>query len=100
LTDRFARIESIYHAAPLRPVDERSAFLAEACGGDNDLRREVESLLAEHAATGGFLTGVISPAPPLAVGTRIGVYQIVVPIGTGGMGEVYRAHDSERVPAF
>ena len=95
MTDPFARIESLYHAARMLPPRERSAFLAEACGGDEDLRREVSSLLAEHAATGGFLSDVISPAPALVVGQRLGGYQIAASIGAGGMGEVYRARDSK-----
>jgi Tol biopolymer transport system component len=37
----------------------------------------------------------LNHAPALAVGTRLGVYQIIAPIGAGGMGEVYRAHDSK-----
>jgi hypothetical protein len=41
----FGRIESLYHAARSRPPEQRAAFLAEACGGDEHLRREVESLL-------------------------------------------------------
>src|SRR5262249_47474675 len=51
-------------------------------------------LLAEHAATDGFLTGVAVHAPTLAAGMRIGVYTIAAQIGAGGMGEVYRARDS------
>src|SRR5215813_4916213 len=94
MADSLTRIEPLYHAARKRPPDERAAFLAEACGGDEDLRREVESLLAEHAATDGFLTGVAVHAPTLAAGMRIGVYTIAAQIGAGGMGEVYRARDS------
>src|SRR6516164_4984976 len=94
MSARFPRIKSLYHEARQRPSDERGAFLAEACAGDEDLRREVESLLSEHAATEGFLTDLVSPAPALVVGTRVGVYQIVTPIVSGCMGEVYRAHDS------
>jgi hypothetical protein len=67
MADPLARIESLYHAARLRPVDERAAFLAEACDGDADLRREVESLLAEYAATSGFLTDVIARGSALTV---------------------------------
>jgi serine/threonine-protein kinase len=95
MSDSWARIESLYHAARLRSTHERPAFLSEACDGDEDLRREVESLLAEHAATGGFLTDVVSSPPALAAGMRVGVYQIVGPIGAGGMGEVYRARDTK-----
>jgi serine/threonine protein kinase/Tol biopolymer transport system component len=95
MSDPWAQIEPLYHAARLRPAHERAAFLTEACGSDEDLRREVESLLAEHAATGGFLTDVVPSAPALAAEMRIGVYQIVGPIGAGGMGEVYRARDTK-----
>ena len=43
--DRWREIERVYLAALERGADERAAFLAEACGNDGGLRREVESLL-------------------------------------------------------
>jgi hypothetical protein len=46
--DRWERIERLYHSALERPEAERASFLAGACGGDEALRREVESLLGEH----------------------------------------------------
>ena len=46
--DRWGRIEDCYHAAMERPVPERAAFIAQACAGDPELRREVESLLAHE----------------------------------------------------
>jgi hypothetical protein len=45
--DRWGTIERLYHAALAQPVDRRAAYLAEACAGDEALRREVESLLAQ-----------------------------------------------------
>ena len=43
--ERWRRIEEVYHSAQEQAPDQRAAFLAEACGGDDELRREVESLL-------------------------------------------------------
>ena len=101
--DRWATVERLYHAALARPVDERAAFLAEACGGDEEVRREVESLLAQHVSAEGVLThGAVVAAVALVsdagrsvlTGRRLGGYQILAPLGAGGMGEVYRARDT------
>jgi len=101
--ERWATVERLYHGALARPVDERPAFLAEACAGDEALRREVESLLAQGASSASAFTqgavvaaaGLISNvAQSMLSGRRLGVYQILAPIGAGGMGEVYRARDT------
>jgi len=105
-TERFRRIEAIYHAALSRPFSERSAYLASACAGDDDLRREVESLLAQTSGPNDhFLSDPIAAMagsvrltgdPPRSlVGTQLGHYQILGQIGVGGMGEVYRARDTK-----
>ena len=64
MTDRWSATERIFHAALERPVEARAAFLAEACGGDDALRRDVQSLLDEASATG-FLE---QPALQVAAG--------------------------------
>jgi hypothetical protein len=65
--DRLARIESLYHATRARPAEERAAYLADACGTDEDLRREVELLLAQ--AEDGQLTSVVTGGRPAPSGT-------------------------------
>ena len=97
--DRWRAIERLYHAARARPEEQRAAFLAEACAADVALRTEVESLLASAPAAAGFMSlpavdaGMLNSEPSL-IGRRIGSYAIQARIGAGGMGEVYRAHDS------
>jgi serine/threonine-protein kinase len=101
--DRWRRIEELYHAARLLNDSARVSFLAAATEGDEELRREVESLLVSGASSPGFLdepvqmpaaAARISDAASLS-GRRIGTYSVLDRIGAGGMGEVYRAHDSK-----
>src|SRR5262249_10966354 len=97
--DQWKRLKSLYVEARQVPVSERSAFLGRACGGDEQLRREVESLLAygEKADGEAFLDqsktagGVGGPL----TGTSIAHYAVSERIGVGGMGEVYRAKDKK-----
>ena len=53
--DRFSRIEQIYHQTLERPEEERRAYLAQACAGDDALRREVEGLLSFDNKAGSFI---------------------------------------------
>jgi serine/threonine-protein kinase len=95
-SNRWLRIEYLFYAA-LELEDGRAAFLEEACGGDDELRREVESLLHSAGHTMGFLQKpVVEAAQQIAVegalaGKRIGAYQLLQVLGEGGMGKVYLA---------
>jgi serine/threonine protein kinase len=95
------QISHLFHEALRLNPGARAAYLARVCGGDDALRHEVESLLAQDGDVL-LVDGVAAMAAPLLRGTAstmtgrmIGSYAIGAPIGAGGMGEVYRARDTK-----
>src|SRR5687768_4526014 len=101
---RRRRIEEVCDAALDREAGERVAFVSAACGHDDELRQDVEALLAHAQAAEGFLAApmgalaaeVLGEATgALLVGQQISSYQILSRLGAGGMGEVYRARDTK-----
>src|SRR5215471_12117098 len=95
---RWSQVETLYHAALERELRAREAFLAQACAGDEELRREVEELLRYDGAAESFIQGnalafearridpgeLSQTAPQLLPGQQIGVYKILALLGRGG----------------
>jgi serine/threonine protein kinase len=100
--EQWHRVKEVFEAALGHAPEERSFFVGQACGGDDLLCSEVESLLSSYEQEKSFLE---TPAAALAahslvkeesaalVGQQLGRYQIVREIGRGGMGVVYLAQD-------
>lgn len=94
--ERWQEVKAVLDGALERAPSERAAFVVAACGEDEELREEVDSLLDTEAEIGGFLAEPVFATlsgglDGLEEGRRIGPYQIVREIGRGGMGMVYLA---------
>jgi eukaryotic-like serine/threonine-protein kinase len=102
--ESWQKVREIFDSALSRKPEDRSQFVIEACGADKILQREVESLLASLDSASSFLETpavakvadmIQSETKKLERGTCFGHYEIIEPIGTGGMGEVYLATDKK-----
>jgi len=96
--ERWQQVERLFHAALERASHERVAYLREPSDGDLELQREVESLLAAHEASGNLETAAADLAADWLkgrqsrVGQRLGHFQILAHLGSGGLAEDNRLH--------
>ena len=104
-TERWNRVQEIFHEALERTSAERAAFLSAACAGDADLREEVETMLKADTDVPRILNATLEnlacllPDEPedkaLTFPREIGPYKIIREVGCGGMGTVYLAERAD-----
>src|SRR5215470_2360353 len=100
MNKNWQRVQSLFLEAMDLSAEERVRFLDNACAGDAEMRREVESLLLHDSASERRIAEAVAgtaqwlfEAVTLKSGARVGDYEIHKLIGSGGMGEVYQARD-------
>ncbi len=100
--ESWQRVREIFDSALLVKPEERRKFIRNACADDYALFDEVDTLLASHESSESFMEtpaiaemayAIEGTGKKLENGSRLGHYEIIEPIGTGGMGEVYLARD-------
>jgi serine/threonine protein kinase/Tol biopolymer transport system component len=100
--ERWQQVKQIFNSAITHRPEERSLFISQACSGDEELRSEVESLIASHEQSGSFIdepafeaaaSWLVNEKAELSRGQTVGSYEVISFISRGGMGEVYLAED-------
>jgi eukaryotic-like serine/threonine-protein kinase len=94
-SEYWRRVEALYHRVLELEESARAEFLRDVCSDDDRLRREIESLLACDNDARDFLEDQEPPVAQSWLGRQVGSYKVLSLVGAGGMGEVYRAHDTK-----
>lgn len=94
MPEKWDQVKELFSLALERNPEERSSFLREACGSDDSLRTEIESLLSSFYGAATFLddcpaADLMSVPSHVTAGRRLGAYRIIREIGQGGMALVY-----------
>src|SRR5687768_3667960 len=104
MNERWNRVAELFERAVELGPDERAAIVQEACAGDPELCRQVEALVAEaqhpthlpiDEPVGEIIADLLTEDGDVLVGMQLGSYRIESLLAAGGMGEVYRATDTE-----
>src|SRR5437870_13886852 len=102
-SEHWQQVQDLFHAALERGPGDRSGFLAEACSGNENLRKEIETLIVAHEEGEHFIDSpaymataeILTDVQQFEPGQTLGHYEICSVLGEGGMGKRSEEHTSE-----